>query len=849
MYIFQITQADHQATPYQYRDRGPPTSTFGLLSRRPLPHVKVSLATATAVVLYSSCSPVLSASFHILFYFVQVPKFSLYEEEKQLNVEVVEYHSTISLSAHELDTLKQCHHLLFQELLRITHSSFRLTFEESKKDYLVVPLCLLPNKEPIEAFLNMEAAQSIIQLINDQEASSAGGSVNVPTPEKAWPLLLEDFDNALVTDIHRVSEERKLYQVVRVDKATTLQSPFPDPTAAATYLEYFQNKYNCQFTDLNQPALDCKPLGLRENRLKLLKSRFKSKGETEPVKRQSTNEVKLFPELCSLYPVACSIWKLARCLPSILWRLECCLSVNDFRTKVSLETGVGRTDNGVEISTETYLHGYEDHGFGELLTQTFSLAKDGAIVRQPLSSPDVPTLLQRAPDNALLLQAFTPKGANDSFDLERLETLGDSFLKLATSVFLFHDRIGAHEGNLSSARSRRVGNLNLFLLAKKESKKITEHIFSTTFEPRQMWIPPCFSFVQPEISDSSIEGDAAEADACARHYCSHKVTDKGVADCIESLIGAYLVAGGIEAGLTFMKWVGIKIKLQCQNVDCQSGQRGASSLSDSLTPPPATKKRDYYQETSSRPIEKLPLFVRRSSAIFQKHFPPPPRPAPRKQQKCEIEKHLQKSYKGSEKLKRFFDTHIKDKSLLLQALTHASYVKNRVTNSYQRLEFLGDAVLDYLVTCHIYSTFPGYSPGEITAVRTALVNNTTFAELAVKLSLHRAVLHLSPSLSSQVTHFLGMLNEVNTEEEEQVLLTSSDQSQSQASGTSSHPMVRMYVCATYLIIVVLFSLYALSTSSSSLLSRFSFVLGLSVTKIMKISHYTILCVCMYVFVG
>lgn len=710
-----------------------------------------------------------------------MPKFSLYEGDQQLNVEVVEYHTTIDLSSYELEKLKLCHQVLFTELLKISHSSFRLTFAESTKGYLVVPLCVLSDEDPIEAFLNMEAADRIIDLVKIPSAN---------VPEKAWPLPRERFDNAIVMDIHRPSEVRKLYEVVRVDTSTTLQSPFPDTAVAATYLEYFQNKYHCQFTDLNQPALDCKPLGLRENRLKLLKSRYKSRGDPEPVKRQTRIEPKLFPELCSLYSVPTTIWKLARCLPSILWRVECCLLVNDFRMQVLQETGIGLHDNGIEVSTETYLHGYEDHGFGELLTQTFSQTMDGQMTRHPLSAPDTPTLMQRGPDNAILLQAFTPKGANDSFDLERLETLGDSFLKLATSVFLYHDRIGAHEGNLSSARSRRVGNLNLFLLAKKESKKITEYILSTSFEPRQMWVPPCFSFVQ-DISDPSMEGDivASESDASARHYLNHKVTDKGVADCVESLIGAYLVAGGIQAALTFMKWIGIKIQPQCNDVellDCQSGSSSLTSSSDSLTPP-AAKKCEVYNEPLSLSVEKLPLFIRCSSAVFQKHFPPPPKPVLRKQQKCEIEKHLQKSYEGSAALKMFFDSHIKDKSLLLQALTHASYIKNRVTTSYQRLEFLGDAVLDYLVTCHIYSTFPEYSPGEITAVRTALVNNTTFAELAVKLDLHRSVLHFSPSLASQITDFLSMLEDLKTvERHEEVFI---DQSSAPGPSSSAQSLV------------------------------------------------------------
>lgn len=767
--------------------------------------------------------------FSLLLSLLQVPKFSLYEEDKQLNIEVHKYHSTIDLSPEELAKLKLCHEVLFTELLKITHSCFHLTFDESEKDYLVVPLSVLLDENPLEAFLNMEVADSIIEL-----KTPSGTSFAVTDPKKAWPLPPESFHNALVMDVHRPLEIRKLYEVVKVDKATTLQSPFPDSSAAATYLEYFQKKYNCQFTDLNQPALDCKPLGLRENRLKLLKSRYKSRGEDVTIRRQSS-EVKLFPELCTLYPVPTTIWKIARCLPSILWRLECTLSIDNFRSQVALETGIGRQGDSVEISTETYLHGYEDHGFGELLTQKFTT--DGEqVTRQPISTPDISVLTQRGPDNALLLQAFTPKGANDSIDLERLETLGDSFLKLATTVFLFHDRTGAHEGNLSSARSRRVENLNLYLLAKKDTKKITEHILSTSFEPRQMWIPPCFSFVNvEEMPGPSIDGEVVESqeNLRTRHYLHHKVTDKGVADCVESLIGAYLVSGGIDAALKFMKWVGIKIQpvnagtlvsgWQSQSSSSRdSGEiSSASSSNDSLTPPAPKKQQEWWEASpishqrvlQPRQPEKLPLYVRCSSSIFRKHFPHPPRATFTDHQKCDIEKHLEKSYRGNKKLKDFFDSCIKDKPLLLQALTHASYIKNRVTGCYQRLEFLGDAVLDYLITCHIYSSFSEYTPGEISAMRTALVNNNTFAELSVELELHRAVLHLSPSLFSQINTFVGMLSEVDMAEGERVVLTSGhlQEASSQPECASSAQMV-CFIEAVVIHVHVALTLY--NTKSS-----------------------------------
>lgn len=56
---------------------------------------------------------------------------------------------------------------------------------------------------------------------------------------------------------------------------------------------------------------------------------------------------------------------------------------------------------------------------------------------------------------------------------------------------------------------------------------------------------------------------------------------------------------------------------------------------------------------------------------------------------------------------------------------------------FQRLEFLGDAVLDYMITRYLFEDERQYSPGVLTDLRSALVNNTIFASLAVKYDFHK----------------------------------------------------------------------------------------------------------------
>ena len=75
----------------------------------------------------------------------------------------------------------------------------------------------------------------------------------------------------------------------------------------------------------------------------------------------------------------------------------------------------------------------------------------------------------------------------------------------------------------------------------------------------------------------------------------------------------------------------------------------------------------------------------------------------------------------------------KNKKLLEQAFIHRSYInENPSTNlsHNERLEFLGDAVLELIVTDFLYKKYPSYTEGELTALRSALVNAVIISEIA-----------------------------------------------------------------------------------------------------------------------
>ena len=78
-------------------------------------------------------------------------------------------------------------------------------------------------------------------------------------------------------------------------------------------------------------------------------------------------------------------------------------------------------------------------------------------------------------------------------------------------------------------------------------------------------------------------------------------------------------------------------------------------------------------------------------------------------------------------------------SLLLEtALTHRSALNERISSSSEsneRLEFLGDAVLELITTKFLFNKFPNEPEGVLTAYRSSLVKTTTLAEVAIELSL------------------------------------------------------------------------------------------------------------------
>ena len=82
-----------------------------------------------------------------------------------------------------------------------------------------------------------------------------------------------------------------------------------------------------------------------------------------------------------------------------------------------------------------------------------------------------------------------------------------------------------------------------------------------------------------------------------------------------------------------------------------------------------------------------------------------------------------------------------DLSLLQRALTHRSYVNEHPESieDNERLEFLGDAVLDFTVGAYLYNHYPEMAEGDLTRMRSALVHTEQLARFARKIDLGSAM--------------------------------------------------------------------------------------------------------------
>lgn len=368
----------------------------------------------------------------------------------------------------------------------------------------------------------------------------------------------------------------------------------------------------------------------------------------------------------------------------------------------------------------------------------------GAILDMPLDKKFSIELLKLTPENTVhvplqqraIIKALTTKSAHDVYDLERYELLGDAFLKFSVSLFLVKKHKDWHEGHLTAVKGQLVSNKNLLYCAMLIGLPGMMKIHS--FDPKNDWPPPMATVPLPikqamakinhsarilyklKMSEEEIQtGTIAEEKyqdfiteldlktqsldtSPMQNYLSQQAMgDKMPADSMEAMLGVCVSTVGIKRSLRLLTFLGILPK-----------RENLMTLLDERIENQRLKA-----DVSNREVDSFLISPGRIERILNYTF--------------------------------------KDRTYLLQALTHASYPTNRITGSYQQLEFVGDAVLDFLISAYIYEQNPTMNPGQLTDLRSALVNNITLACILVRHGLHLYILSESASLTDTISKFVA----------------------------------------------------------------------------------------------
>ena len=271
----------------------------------------------------------------------------------------------------------------------------------------------------------------------------------------------------------------------------------------------------------------------------------------------------------------------------------------------------------------------------------------------------------------LLLIAITMPAAQERSHYQRLETLGDTILKYVVSIQLLSAHPFWPEGYLARRRDHAVSNANLAKMAIERRLYrwiIRDILIPRKWKPRRESDPAVLMF--DETPQSTPDLAKMTEKQKRRASVTRNLSTKVLADVVEALIGAAYFYGGSAMGLECMKVFGLGL--------------------------------------SWRPLPEC-IDAMYSRVIDLAYYPT---------QITFVESILGYTFRH--------------KTIAVEALTHASYQSDLETISYERMEFLGDAVLDMLVTDYLYRA-PGkdYGPGKIHLIKAAVVNAHFLAMLCL----------------------------------------------------------------------------------------------------------------------
>ncbi len=349
---------------------------------------------------------------------------------------------------------------------------------------------------------------------------------------------------------------------------------------------------------------------------------------------------------------------------------------------------------------------------------------------------DVPIQLK------LFAQAVTSTSVDLAWNYERLELLGDSVLKFSSTLRIFTEHPHYNEGKMHDKRASIVSNEAL-----REKARMHELEKFLCFEPQYVnaWKPP----------------------GCDREGRVVTLNSKSLADVVEALCGVLYLSGSDD----YQNKQKNIIDLTGSGRD-SSGDKGARS-NVSLQCIGAIK-RGY--EIGVRMLEAFGVFkgsepTHREILLSAVHSLHPegseapteivPEAFPRDPRLARPKKPWEEEFGPLEELLGY---KFKRRHLLMCALTHGSYIdksfeSKTMSETFQRLEFLGDAIVDFFVVLYLYDTYPLLGPGELTELKGLVVSNETFARVSVQFGLHKYLFIRSEVLMKEIARFEEVVRE------------------------------------------------------------------------------------------
>ncbi|KAK7602131.1 hypothetical protein V9T40_009572 [Parthenolecanium corni] len=602
------------------------------------------------------------------------------------------------------------------------------------------------------------------------------------------------------------------YIITNVLSNCTPSSSFPS-FDYESYSEYYYDKYGLEIKQPLQPLLEARSVNTNLN---CLRPRAQKPGtQRRRGEKLKDFEETLVPEFCILQQFPAVYWYKSMTLVSVLHRLHYALNAEAMRRRFASATAsssfpeAGDDDRDILIEDSSCINELDD--LGKPVVAISSILQDVKLGRKirsyPWSYDQVPREIDKnickssileimdyydfvtpslklstgetsasykqtpikdrevnltleflnidkdlhpVPKQCDIIQALTARQCKDIVNLERFKIVGNAFLHFAASLMLYKFYPELNICQLRSLRHKLTGNRNLYYCGcrmelgsflklqdisvsndwnvggfsvpevlihiLKNSEVPPEAIFNVELTRDEQASGILNSKTRVNVNESMISycneriksGNVFSAEAAStltennNHALGYLgklcVPEDGVVKSLKSLIGAYLMNCGVPSTLFVLQRVG----LLRQNIEI--------------------------------------------SELFSN---------------CDESNLVGYQFSGFETVCERINYKFKSTKLPYSAFVHHSYFPDNDVECNQRLAFLGDAILDVLITTYVHETCKHLPVDHNEDLRISLANDILYAVLVVRLGLHKFLMYESPYLMEKIDEFVRKQERVN----------------------------------------------------------------------------------------